>query len=117
MIFHCTKVIFVMQYVSTMDGHCLTFQQSVSVVLHSLMIIPSLVLMVVPTLHQNEIRDITVQLMFEVCPNVTTLPTLLPVTHEHFHYSVNAESGARLDVRAQGFWGVHYQKAYVCLIL
>ena len=37
-----------------------------------------------PTLHHNEIRDFTAQLMFEVCPIVTTLPTLLPVTHERF---------------------------------
>ena len=22
------------------------------------------------------------------------------------------ETGARLDVRAQGFWGIHYQQAY-----
>ena len=25
-----------------------------------------------PTLHHNEIRDITAQIMYEVCPNMTT---------------------------------------------
>ena len=66
-----------------------------------------------PTLRHNEIRDITAQLMSEVCPNVATEPTLQPVTNERFfHRSANTESGARLDVRAQGFWGVHHQLAY-----
>ena len=37
-----------------------------------------------PTLRHNEIRDITAQLMSEVCPNVATEPTLQPVTNEHF---------------------------------
>ena len=66
-----------------------------------------------PSLRHNEIRDITAQLMAEVCPNVSTEPTLQPVTNERFfHRSANTESGARLDVRAQGFWGVHHQQAY-----
>ena len=66
-----------------------------------------------PSLRHNEIRDITAQLMSEVCPNVATEPTLQPVTNERFyHRSANTESGARLDVRAQGFWGLHHQQAY-----
>ena len=51
--------------------------------------------------------------MSEVCPNVATEPTLQAVSNERFvHRSANTESGARLDVRAQGFWGVHHQQAY-----
>ena len=69
-----------------------------------------------PTLHHNEIRDITAQLMSEICPNMTTSPTLLPVTNEHFHCSTNAESFAHLDVRAQGFWGVHHQQAKLVFV-
>lgn len=66
-----------------------------------------------PTLRHNEIRDITAQMMSEVCPNVATEPTLQPVTNERFfHRSANTEDGARLDVRAQGFWGIHHQQAY-----
>ena len=71
-----------------------------------------------PSLRHNEIRDITAQLMSEVCPNVAIEPTLQPVTNERFfHRSANTESGARLDVRAQGFWGLHHQQAYfdVCV--
>ena len=50
-----------------------------------------------PTLHHNEIRDITAQLMSEVCPNVATEPTLQPVTNKHFfHHSANTETGACL---------------------
>ena len=66
-----------------------------------------------PTLCHNEIRDITTQLMSEVCPNVATEPILQPITNEHFfHHSANTETGARLDVRTQGFWGIHHQQAY-----
>ena len=52
-----------------------------------------------PTLCHNEIRDITAQLMSEVCPNVASEPTLQPVTNERFfHCSANTESGARLQL-------------------
>ena len=67
-----------------------------------------------PTLRHNEIRDITAQLMSEVCPNVVTAPILRPVTNERFfHRSANTETGARLDVKAQGFWGIHHQQ--ICI--
>lgn len=50
--------------------------------------------------------------MSEVCPNVATEPILQPVTNERFfHRSANTETNARLDVRAQGFWGIHHQQA------
>ena len=66
-----------------------------------------------PTLRHNEIRDITAQLMSEVYPNVATEPVLQPVTNERFFYrSANTGTDARLDVRAQGFWGIHHQQAY-----
>ena len=69
-----------------------------------------------PTLRHNEIRDIRLLLscmMSEVCPNVATEPILQPVTNERFfHRSANTETGACLDVRAQGFWGIHHQQAY-----
>ena len=51
--------------------------------------------------------------MSEVCPNVATEPTLQPVSNEHFsHRSANIECAAHLDVKAQGFWGIHHQQAY-----
>ena len=49
--------------------------------------------------------------MSEVCPNVATELTLQPVTNEcFFHCSANTETGAHLDVRAQGFWGFTINK-------
>ena len=66
-----------------------------------------------PILRHNEIRDITAQLMSEVCPNVATELILQPIINERFfHHSANTETGARLDVRAQEFWGIHHQQAY-----
>ena len=51
--------------------------------------------------------------MSEVCPNVATEPVLQPVTNERFfHRSANTGTDARLDVRAQEFWGIHHQQAY-----
>ena len=42
--------------------------------------------------------------MSKVCPNVATEPTLQPVINERFfHCSTNTDSGAHIDVRAQGF--------------
>ena len=29
-----------------------------------------------------------------------------------FYHSANTDTGACLDVRTQGFWGVHHQQAY-----
>ena len=74
-----------------------------------------------PTLRHNEIRDITAQLMSEVCPNVATEPVPQPVTNERFfHRSANTGTDARLDVRAQGFGGFIISRLilmFVCLIL
>ena len=59
-----------------------------------------------PTLRHNELRDLTANLMSEVCHDVTTEPELQPLTGETLVYrSAITTDGARLDVRAQGFWG------------
>ena len=55
-----------------------------------------------PTIHHNEIRDITSSLLTEVCHNVTTEP---PLTGETFDArSANTQDNTRLDIRARGFW-------------
>ena len=98
-----------------MAGHYLTCQRNVYVAPHLLLITHLLVPMVAirPSATMTEIRDISAQLMSEVCPNVAIEPTLQPVTNEHFsHQSANTETGARLDVRAQRFWGIYHQQAY-----
>ena len=70
-----------------------------------------------PSLCHNEIRDTTAQLISEVYPNVATEPTLQPVMNEcFFHHFANTESDACLDVRAQRFWGLYHQQAYIFLM-
>ena len=65
-----------------------------------------------PSIRHNELRDITAELLTEVCHSVGIEPTLQPLTGEQFSYrSANVEDGARLDVVAEGFWD-HRQKAY-----
>ena len=57
------------------------------------------------TICHNEIRDITASLLTEVCHNVATEPPLLPLSGETLAArSANKEDGARLDIRARGFW-------------
>jgi hypothetical protein len=49
----------------------------------------------------------TASLLTEVCTNVATEPHLQPLSGETFRLaSVNTNDGARLDVRARGFWAV-----------
>ena len=60
-----------------------------------------------PTIRHNEIRDITASLLTEVCPNVAIEPCLQPLSGESLRLaSANTADGARLDVRARGFWNV-----------
>ena len=66
-----------------------------------------------PSIRHNEIRDLTAHLMSEVCHNVGIEPELQPLTGERFHFrSANVEDGARLDVRAESFWGPDRQSAF-----
>ena len=49
--------------------------------------------------------DLTASLLTEVCPNVAIEPHLQPLSGESFRLaSTNTDDGARLDVRARGFW-------------
>ena len=51
-------------------------------------------------------RDLTANLMSEVCHNVCIEPSLQPITGEALAgTSVITKDGARLDVAASGFWG------------
>ena len=66
-----------------------------------------------PSIRHNEIRDITADLLSEVCHNVGTEPCLQPVTGEQLrHRTANREDGARLDVVAESFWGRDRQRAF-----
>ena len=66
-----------------------------------------------PTIRHNEVRDITAHLMSDVCHNVGLEPTLQPITEERLHHSTaNTEDGARVDIKAQGFWENDRQCAF-----
>ena len=58
-----------------------------------------------PTIRHNEIRDLTANLMSEVCHDMCVEPSLQPVTGEILNgASAITEDGARLDIAANGFW-------------
>ena len=58
-----------------------------------------------PTIRHNEIMATTSTLLSKVCYNVAIEPHLQPLSGETFHLaSTNANDGARLDIRARGFW-------------
>ena len=67
----------------------------------------------IPSIRHNRIRDVTAQLLSEVCPNVEVETPLQPLTGERFPYrTANVDDNARLGVKAQGFWGSDRQCAY-----
>ena len=58
-----------------------------------------------PIVRHNVIRDLTAELLKEVCHNVAVEPTLLPLSGEAFTgLSTNTSKNARADVQAAGFW-------------
>ena len=58
-------------------------------------------------------RDLTANLMSEVCHNVSIEPHLQPLFGEDLHgASANTKAGARLDVAACGFWGGRFDCAF-----
>ncbi len=58
-----------------------------------------------PIIRHNEVRDITADLLTEICHDVELEPTLQPLMGERLpHRTANIEDGARLDVKALGFW-------------
>ena len=64
-------------------------------------------------LRHNEIRDVLAELMQETCCNVATEPELQPLRGEVFeHRKAVTADGARLDIRAGGFWATRHEVAY-----
>ena len=57
------------------------------------------------SLRHNDLRDITYELLSEVCKGVENEPMLQPLTGETLKYqTAKTENNARLDVSALGFW-------------
>ena len=66
-----------------------------------------------PTIRHNEIRDFTANAMSETCHDVCIEPPLQALTTEPLpHATSNRDDGARLDIRAQGFWGDRHRRAF-----
>ena len=66
-----------------------------------------------PSIRHNEIRDITADLLSEVCHNVGIEPNLQSISGEQLFYkTANREDGARLDVVAESFWAKDRQRAF-----
>ena len=58
-----------------------------------------------PTLRHNEVRDITAEMIKEVCTNVEIEPRLRPLDGENLQLrTTNREDEVRLDIRATGYW-------------
>ena len=67
-----------------------------------------------PSLHPNEIRDITATLLSEVCNDVRVEPDLQEVTMEELSWkSTITTDGARLDIAANRFWGGRFERTFV----
>ena len=56
-------------------------------------------------MRHNEVRDLEADLLREVCRDVQTEPSLIPLSGQHFGRSSNHQDMARLDVSARGLWG------------
>ena len=58
-----------------------------------------------PSICHNEVRDITAELLSEVCHDVEVEPHLQPLSDERFQQkTANTQDGARLDIAMNGFW-------------
>ena len=66
-----------------------------------------------PTIHPDEVRNITAHVKSNVSHNVGIEPTLQPITDERlFHNTANTEDRACVNVTAQGFWKNDRQYAF-----
>ena len=58
-----------------------------------------------PSICHNELRDITADLLTEVCHNVLVEPPLLPLNGESFHHrTAITEDNARVGIAMSDFW-------------
>ena len=64
------------------------------------------------TIRHNDLQDLTVNFLSNVCNDVEIEPKLPPVTGENFsNRAENTRTEARLDIRSRGFW-VRGQQAF-----
>ena len=66
-----------------------------------------------PSIRHNEIRDLTANLLTEVCSKVLIKPDLQPTMSDQLSgATTNLQDGARLDVSANGVRGGRYEKTF-----
>ena len=66
-----------------------------------------------PTIRHNELRDVTANLLSQVCSNVQIEPHLQPLSGETLaHRTSNVDNQARLDISAKGFWNTSHELAF-----
>ena len=65
-----------------------------------------------PTIRHNKIRDLTANLLSEICSDVGVEPALQPLNSEPLQYATaSREDGAQLDVVTRDFWSQNWQCA------
>ena len=66
-----------------------------------------------PSICHNEVRNLTAELLSEVCHAVETEPYLQPLDDESFKLkTANAQDGTRLDIAMYGSWGGRHYRCY-----
>ena len=66
-----------------------------------------------PSIRHNEIRDLTANLLTEVCNEVYIEPNLQPTTPDQLSgATANSQDRARLDISANGLWGGRFEKTF-----
>ena len=56
-------------------------------------------------IRHDEVRDLTIKMLKEVCVEVTSEPSLLKLEGEQLQYlTANTSPEARVDISARGFW-------------
>ena len=67
-----------------------------------------------PSLRHNEIRDLTANLLTEICSDVCVEPQLQPLSGESLNNrTANTDDHACLDIAANGLWGGRYERAFM----
>jgi len=56
------------------------------------------------SMRHNSVKDSETQIMREICRDVQTEPTFLPINENDYQRKVNTADNARLDISVRGLW-------------
>ena len=66
-----------------------------------------------PSIHHNEVRDITASLLSDVYHNVAIEPHLQPLSEERMNLlTANTDANAHLIIADDGVWGGRFERSY-----